>query len=526
MASSESTSADVEPIDEGRFQAPLVRGLNAWWKRVSTEPAPWQLTRFVMLRLLGVVYLTAFLALALQLEPLLGHDGLLPVPRFLERVAERYGAGWPAFSELPSLFWWDASTGFMLTTAWAGAALSLAVAMGATNAALMAALWFLYMSFTHVGQIFYSYGWEIQLLETGFLAIFLCPLRSVGPFPKAAPTRLVMGLFRWLVVRIMLGAGLIKLRGDACWTDLTCLVHHYETQPIPNPLSLYLHHLPAWCHTLGVLWNHLVELVIPIFCFGPRRARHIAGVLLIAFQLSLIVSGNLSFLNWLTLVPALACLDDTFWARVLPARLVAAGTGAAMPSRTHRTLVFALTALVLWLSIAPVQNLLADKQAMNTSFGALKLVNTYGAFGSVDQERIELIIEGQAPDGSWREYEFKCKPGALDRRPCVITPYHYRLDWQIWFAWRYPPGRQPWLVHLVHKLLQGNPTTLALFADNPFPDKPPRAIRILSYTYRFQKPGANGWWTRELRRVYLPPITADNPELLRYLRFQKLLPPA
>jgi hypothetical protein len=525
-----STSLTPLPDDKGipdeSFQTPMVQRLSSWWKRINTEAAPYQFTRYMILRLLGLVYLVAFISLALQLEPLLGSDGLLPVPLFLERVAQHYGAGWPAFSELPSLFWWNASNTFMLTAAWTGAALSLGVLLGGTNAVLMAVLWFLYMSFVHVGQIFYSYGWEIQLLETGFLAIFLCPLRSVGPFPAAAPTRLLMGLFRWLVVRIMLGAGLIKLRGDACWTDLTCLVHHYETQPIPNPLSLYFHHLPVWCHKMGVLWNHLVELVVPVFCFGPRRLRHVAGVLLIAFQLSLIVSGNLSFLNWLTIVPALACLDDTFWTWILPKRLTEAGATIVMPSRTHRYVVFALAALVAYLSIAPVRNLMADRQAMNSSFDSLNLVNTYGAFGSVDKERIELIIEGQDSNGQWREYEFKCKPGSLDRRPCTITPYHFRLDWQIWFAWRYPPGQQLWLVNLVYKLLHGNPTTLTLFENNPFPDAAPRAIRILAYKYRFQEPGKAGWWTREPLRLYLPPLKAGDPDLLEYLRFHKVVPPA
>ena len=75
----------------------------------------------------------------------------------------------------------------------------------------------------------------------------------------------------------MLGAGLIKLRGDPCWRDLTCLFYHYETQPIPNPLSRTLHFMPRWFHRAGVLFNHLTELVAPWFVFGPRRARHVAG---------------------------------------------------------------------------------------------------------------------------------------------------------------------------------------------------------------------------------------------------------
>src|SRR5262249_3572575 len=124
--------------------------------------------------------------------------------------------------------------------------------------------------------------------------------------------------FRWLIFRIMFGAGLIKLRGDPCWRDLTCLYYHYETQPIPNPLSWWLHFRAHWFHQFGVLWNHFIELIVPWFGFGPRVVRHIVGVLLVSFQMILIVSGNLSFLNWLTIVPALACFDDSFWRRIFP----------------------------------------------------------------------------------------------------------------------------------------------------------------------------------------------------------------
>ena len=160
-------------------------------------------------------------------------------------------------------------------------------------------------------EVWYGFGWELQLLETGFLAIFLCPLFDGRPFPKRPPPVVVIWLYRWLIVRIMLGAGLIKLRGDECWRDLTCLVYHYETQPVPNPLSALLHDLPVWFHKIGVLFNYVCELIAPFFAFGPRRARHVAGVLMVSFQLALILSGNLSFLNWLTIIPALACFDDS-----------------------------------------------------------------------------------------------------------------------------------------------------------------------------------------------------------------------
>ena len=328
--------------------------------------------------------------------------------------------------------------------------------------------------------------------------------------------------------RIMLGAGLIKLRGDPCWQELTCLLTHYETQPVPHPLSWYFHALPPWILKLGVAFNHFAELVVPWFAFGPRRARHAAGALLVLFQLTLIASGNLSFLNWLTILPALACFDDSLWRRVLPGRLVVASQRAAAnarPSRWHTGAVAALVAVVAVLSIGPVANLLSSRQVMNTSFGRLHLVNTYGAFGSVGQHRDEIILQGTsdaviADDTVWKEYEWKCKPGDPMRRPCLITPYHYRLDWLIWFAAMTSYADHPWVVHLGWKLLHGDPGALSLLATNPFPDAPPRFVRAELYRYEFTSPDddSDAWWKRWRLRGYLPPISADNAELQRFLR--------
>ncbi len=223
--------------------------------------------------------------------------------------------------------------------AWAGFALSLVVVAGYANSIIMAILWATYMSYVHIGQIWYGYGWEIQILETGFLAIFLCPLLDPRPFSRRPPPVVILWLYRWLGFRIMLGAGLIKLRGDPCWRDLTCLYYHYQTQPLPNPLSRYLQFAPHWFQKFSVLWNHFIELVVPWFSFGPRLARHIAGVLLISFQFILIASGNLAYLNWLTIVPFIACFDDTFLRRIMPGfirrRVEAAAAKPRLPSALH-----------------------------------------------------------------------------------------------------------------------------------------------------------------------------------------------
>ncbi|MGY2131934.1 lipase maturation factor family protein [Hymenobacter sp. HD11105] len=482
----------------------------------------------MLLRLLGALYAVAFLVAINQIIPLIGSNGLLPVGLYLERVSEALGSDVAGFLRLPSLFWLWHSDAALLTVAWIGFVLSCVVVAGYANALLLTVLWFLYMSIVHVGQEWYGYGWEIQLTETGFLAIFLCPLLDLRPFPRYAPPTPIIVLFRWLAFRIMLGAGLIKLRGDEIWRDSTALYYHFETQPIPGPLSRWFHFMPRIALHVGVWFNWLAEIVAPFFVFGPRLARHIAGVVIIVFQLSIIVSGNLSFLNWLTIVPALACLDDGFWAKVLPRVLVQKAEAAAARaevSKSMLTTAWVVTAVVAVLSIQPALNIVSPGQIMNTSFDPLGLVNTYGAFGTVGRERFNVVFEGTMDEDSsdqanWKPYIYKGLPVALDQRPPQIAPYQLRLDWQMWFAAMSSPAEYPWTVNLIWKLLHNDPNAVSLFARNPFPDQPPRYIRAVLYRYRFAEPGNEQglYWNRDRVGIWLRAMSADDPELIQVLQ--------
>ena len=483
------------------------------------------LTRFVILRLLGFVYAVAFLIAANQLVPLIGEHGLTPASDFLHVVQTQLGSRSAGMIRVPTLFWFGISDNALSIFSCVGFALSLVVMGGYANAILLTLLWTMYMSIVHIGQIWYGYGWEIQLLETGFLSIFLCPLIDGRPFPKSRPSILVIWLFRWLGFRIMIGAGLIKLRGDPCWRDLTCLYYHYETQPIPNPISRYLHFSPHWLLKCETAWNHLIELVVPWFSFGPRMARHIAGGLLVTFQLFLIISGNLSFLNYLTIIPFLACFDDTFLRRFLPGALVRRAERAAQESqrsRINNAIAVALSMLVTWLSIPTVLNLASGRQLMNYSYDPLDLVNTYGAFGTIGRERDEIIFEGTddariTGDTKWKEYEFKAKPGDPNRPPPFVAPYQPRIDWQIWFAAMASPAEYPWTLHFVWKLLHNDRGTLSLLANNPFPDAPPHYIRARLFRYRFAPIGDKAWWKREPIGEWLPALSTDDPQFRRLL---------
>ena len=497
--------------------------------RTPVNPPTYWLTRFMVLRLLGIIYAVGFLVAINQLVPLIGEHGLLPVGIYIKAVSAALGSPGAGFVQLPSVFWFWHSDTALLTVSWIGFVLSLVVVAGYANIPLLGVLWFFYVSIVHLGQDWYGYGWEIQLTETGFLAIFLCPLLDMRPFPKYAPPFPVIVLFRWLIFRIMLGSGLIKYRGDDIWRKGTALYYHFETQPIPGPLSRWFHFLPRIMLKWGVWFNFLAELAAPWFVFWPRMGRHIAGVVIVLFQLSIILSGNLSFLNWLTIIPALACFDDGFWAKILPRRLVRkADEAAANAEETKPMMVTAwvVAGIVALLSIQPALNLLSPGQVMNSSFDPLDLVNTYGAFGTVGRERTNIVFEGTTDDTTggkarWKPYIYKDLPVLPDKQPPQIAPYQPHLDWQMWFAAMSTPDQYPWTYNLIWKLLHNDPDAVSLFDGNPFPNKPPRYIRAVLYRYKFAKPGnpQGLWWERERIGDWIPALSANDPGLIKFLKY-------
>jgi hypothetical protein len=513
--------------DNFKAKSPKLKNIDEGMLHTFRKPSTYWLTRFLILRLIGIIYAVAFLVLINQVIPLIGDDGLLPVRISLKQITDAIGPT-EGFIRLPSIFWFGHSDMALLIWSWIGFILSCIIVAGYANALLLAVLWILYMSFVHIGQDWYGYGWEIQLIETGFLCIFLCPLIDMRPFPKHEPPLPVIILFRWLIFRIMLGSGLIKIRGDKIWWNGTALYYHFETQPIPGPLSRWFHFLPHSILKIGVWFNFLAEIAAPLFVFWPRIARHIAGVIIVLLQVILIFSGNLSFLNWLTIVPALACFDDGFWAKLLPRVLVKKATAAAEnaePSRPMLTTAWVVTLIVGFLSVGPVINLLSRNQVMNTSFDPLDLVNTYGAFGTVGQERLNVVFEGTMDEdpgdsANWKPYIYKGLPVEEDKRPPEIAPYQLHLDWQMWFASMYSPKEYSWTLNLIWKLLHNDPKTVGLFANNPFKHRPPRYIRAVLYRYSFAKPGNHKglWWNRERIGLWLPALSVNDPELINYLK--------
>lgn len=478
------------------------------------DAAGYSLTKLLLQRGLALTYAIAFLTALNQFKPLLGEKGLLPVPQFIKQAR---------FIDYPSLFhFWPKDWALSLFAA-VGLIVAVLCLFGIperfgtpTTMIAWGLMWLLYLSFVNVGQTFYAFGWESMLLEAGFLAIFL---GGAGVRPPVV----IIWLFRWMIFRVMLGAGLIKMRGDDCWKDLTCLFWHYETQPIPNPLSWFFHWLPKWLLKGGVIVNHFVELVVPFGLFVPRLIGSAAALITIAFHGMLLVSGNFAFLTLLTMVLATSALDDRTISFLLPFLKPAAAAGPDW--LTAASLVFAFIVAVL--SIRPILNLLSPRQAMNASYDPLHLVGTYGAFGSITRPRYEVIVEGTdepVVNGGthWREYGFKGKPGDVDRMPTQIAPYHLRIDWLMWFAafsdWR----EHPWFVNFLAKLLQDDAPTLGLLRTNPFHDGPPKFVQARLYEYHFTTPEerkkTGAWWKRELVGPYFPPVSLDDEGFVDLLK--------
>ena len=468
-------------------------------------PGYW-LAREILQRGIAAVYLIAFVGAARQFRALIGEQGMLPVPRFVAQVP---------FRASPSVFHLHYSDRFFAGVCWAGAALATALVAGAGNmvplwAAVPAwlVLWVLYLSVVNVGQRWYSFGWESLLLEAGLLAMLLGN-------DDVAPPLLTLWLMRWLLFRVEFGAGLIKLRGDPCWRDLSCLDYHHETQPMPGPLSWFFHHLPKPLHRIEVAGNHVAQLVVPFALFAPQPVASVAAGIVIVTQLWLVASGNFAWLNWLTILLAFSAVDATAFSLVVP---VSAPPPVPDAPVWFVAVVLAATVLTVVLSFWPVRNMLGSRQQMNASFNPFHLVNTYGAFGSIGRIRYEVILEGtDDPSPSdrtvWKEYGFKGKPGDLHRIPRQWAPYHLRLDWLMWFAAISPSYARDWFRPLAVRLLKGDTATMRLLGHNPFPDAPPRWIRARLYEYRFttwrELRDERRWWDRTLIGDYLPAVTLD-----------------
>ena len=485
-------------------------------RAAPSAPPTYVTTRRLFLRLLGVVWLLAFLSLATQIVGLAGEQGVMPAGRFLEWAHSIYGAR--TWWQLPTIFWLDAGDTSLRLAAWGGVGLAVLLVLGVAPLPVLFLLWALYLSLSVAGQDFLSFQWDALLLESGLLAMLWAPATRRLGHGERGPPELARLLLVFLLFKLMFLSGATKLlSGDPTWRGATALGFHFETQPLPPWTAWYAHHLPAEVHEALTVLTLVVEVLVPwlLLLPSPLRSLRVGAATAIALlQVGIAATGNYGFFNLLTVVLCVPLLDDAVLARL---GLRPADRELPPLSPVSRTLVRVAFPVLLVLSLLSLVRELAFTAPGGTGqrwwprwahetlevVAPLRSINGYGLFRVMTIDRPELVLEGSADGEAWVPYDFRYKPDAVLERPRFVAPLHPRLDWQLWFAALAPAQALPWLETLAERLRAGTPEVLTLLGRNPFPDDPPRYIRAVLYGYRFstaeERRRSNAWWVRELR---------------------------
>ncbi|HZR78280.1 MAG TPA: lipase maturation factor family protein [Chthoniobacterales bacterium] len=494
-----------------------------WGKEV--RPPEYFRARRWFLRLLGLIFLIAFASLWVQIDGLIGSNGVTPVAQFLP--AARAQLGDRALSVLPTLCWLNSSDAFLHFLCGSGVVVSLLLIFGIAPALSLATLLVFYLSLTVAGQTFLSFQWDILLVETGFLGIFLAPWRLWWRKANEPPvSRAAMFLLKLLLFKLMIMSGVVKLTsGDDSWWNLTALDYHYWSQPLPNIVSWWSDQHPEWFKKISVAFCLVVEIVVPFFIWAPRRLRLLACALLIFLQLTIAATGNYNFFNLLTIALCLLLIDDAVWRRQRGALQTNGGTRAVVSdSLTDKISVYAamiviiltlpLNARLIYSAFKPDEEWAGWLGRLSAPAESLRVVNGYGLFRVMTKDRKEIVIEGSSDGLDWKPYEFKWKPGDVMRAPGWCQPHQPRLDWQMWFAALSSYRQNPWFLQTVVSLLHGKKEVTALFENNPFPNAPPRFVRASLYRYRFtnaeEHRQTGAWWKRTELGEYLPSVSLED----------------
>ena len=511
----------------------------------SVEIPSYHFSRWLFLKLLGIIYFIAFTSFWVQWEGLVGADGILPVTEFFERISNRFGSS--SFFHAPSLQLFFPDFGGSNFIGISGIVLSVLLVFGFSPRVSTIALWILYLSVYTGGQRFLSFQWDILLLESGFLAIWLAP--NCIYFKKNKIYLLSKGcvfLMRWILFRLMFFSGVTKLAsGDPVWTDLTALAYHYETQPLATWTAWYMHQLPTWFHQISTGFMFFVELVIPFFIFGPRRIKLIACFYISILMMFIILTGNYTFFNLLTLSLCVFLIDDSIMKRWFGKKddfPIPLQKSSANWFNIKKKFSISFVCIILILSSAhttiryfPDFNIPQFIQRSLQIIRPFGIVNTYGLFSVMTTSRPELIIEKSQNGEDWEEIQFKWKAGMEDTSPSFVQPHQPRLDWQMWFAalffeqvdelyWQMNtkkpetfqdhaafmnrlrvPSSYHWFYRFLRQFLKGSPHVLDLLENE---SETPKYLRVWLYNYHFtnleQKRETDKWWVRNQKRILIP----------------------
>ena len=454
--------------------------------------------RWIWLRALGLIFLSAFYSLAFQITGLIGPLGILPAGEHLGREFSLQ-ALWSA----PTLFWISSSDRALMTVVLAGAVASVLLVLNVLPRLCLGIAMICFLSFTAAGQDFAGYQSDGMLLEAGFISLFLAP-RGLKPGLGAndPPSRLPVFMLKWEWFRIYFESGIVKLlSGDAQWRALTAMDHYYENGPLPSFLGWYLQQeLPHWFHAASVVIVFVVELSLVFLAFLPRRFRRICFFVVSPFQILIILTANYAFLNYIVLFLGIFLLDDEFF-----------GREAAAPKKGggFEKVVLGI-ALYVTVSVAPLvsHTLPRPLRLPAIALEPFRIANRYGLFAVMTENRFELEFQGSNDGLHYSPYLFRYKPQDPMVAPGIFAPYQPRFEWNLWFAslseWR----RDPWVLNTSVRLLEGSPEVLRLF--KPYAGEPPRYLRVALWQYWFTSPAerrkTGAWWVREQRDDYAPEL--------------------
>jgi lipase maturation factor 1 len=529
--------------DRYNFQRPMneatSRTIRRWFDPELGVPDH-QISRWIFLRALGLIYSSAFYSLVFQIRGLNGPRGILPASEYLAEVARALGP--LRFWFAPTLLWFSSSSHMLMALCWVGIVASLLVVANVWPRAMLAVCFVCFLSVVSAAGDFSGYQSDGMLLEAGFISLFFVP---GGFFPgwgnARFPPRASLFLLLWEWFRIYFESGVVKLAsGDQQWRHLTAMDEYYQNGPLPTWIGWYVQHLPHWFHAWTVVATLAMELVLVWMWFLPRRWRIVCFFLVTPWQIVVILTANYAFLNYIVLALGFLLLDDRALARFVPARWRAGlpvtkqpepevesdASNETPPQAQSSRVVQHLHALRLaviavtlsWIFYATTLPMLQMfwrgipvPASPVTALEPFRIANQYGLFAVMTPHRYEIEFQGSNDGLTWVAYPFRYKPQDVTQPPRIYAPYQPRFDWNLWFASLGSWSQYPIVSRTEELLLINDPDVLQLFAGDPFPDKPPRLVRAVLWQYWFstmQEKRAQGiWWRRQLVGAYAPTLT-------------------
>lgn len=489
-----------------------------FWGNDTRRPT-YQISGYLFPRLIGLIFLFAFVSLWVQIDGLAGSKGILPVSEHLAAAEKHFasqGGASAKWLQMPSLLWFGASDAALHVWLAVGTLASILLVCGLMPALSAFIAWLCYLSFAAAVPVFLNFQWDALLLEAGLLTVFYVPwTRRLRP-GSSAPSRLGRLLVWWLLFRLMLQSGVVKLygfdaTGNNAWLDGTALAYHYWTQPIPVWTSWWIAQLPAWIHAASLLGVFAIELIAPFFIAGPRRLRMTACLVFAGLMVLIMLSGHYGFFNLLTLVLCLSLVDDSFWPAFLRRSLDARAKAPPVrwPERIHQRLTPWFAALIVFLTtlqLLMVLRLLSPATVFPLigPASAFRSANSYGLFSVMTTERPEMTIEASADGQTWLPYEFRYKMDPDNTRMPFLMPHMPRLDWQLWFAaLEYRSSGQPpgWIMPLLGRLQEASPAVLGLLEPGGAAESKPRFFRLrldlLTFNPPAQRAPSGQYWRAE-----------------------------